>query len=45
MSLRLVLADDHTVVLEGLHALLSLEEDMEVVALCTDGVEALEAVQ
>lgn len=45
MSLRLVLADDHTVVLEGLHALLSLEEDMEVVALCTDGVEAVEAVQ
>ena len=44
MSLRLVLVDDHTVVLEGLRALLSLESDLEVVALCTDGNEAVEAV-
>ena len=44
MKLRLVLADDHSVVLQGLRALLSLEEDMEVVALCTDGLEAVDAV-
>lgn len=44
MSLRLVLADDHTVVLQGLKALLSMEPGMEVVALCTDGHEAVEAV-
>ncbi|MDP2956239.1 MAG: response regulator transcription factor [Longimicrobiales bacterium] len=43
MSIRLVLADDHSMVLQGLRALLSLEPDLEVVALCTDGREALEA--
>lgn len=45
MSLRLVLADDHFVVLDGLRALLDLEPDLEVVAWCTDGVEAVEAVR
>ena len=44
MSLRLVLADDHSMVLQGLRALLALEPDLEVVALCTDGREAVEAV-
>jgi DNA-binding NarL/FixJ family response regulator len=42
--MRLVLADDHSVVLQGLRALLDLEPDMEVCALCIDGVEAMEAV-
>ncbi|HSW28523.1 MAG TPA: response regulator transcription factor [Longimicrobiales bacterium] len=44
MTVRLVLADDHTVVLQGLTALLALEPDIEVVALCRDGEEAVEAV-
>ncbi|GMV07358.1 MAG: DNA-binding response regulator [Gemmatimonadota bacterium] len=44
MSLRLVLADDHSVVLQGMRAFLSLESGMEVVALCTDGQEVMEAV-
>ena len=44
MTLRLVLADDHTVVLQGMKAYLSLESGMEICALCTDGVEAVEAV-
>lgn len=44
MTLRLVLADDHSVVLQGMRAFLALESGMEVCALCTDGVEAVEAV-
>ncbi len=45
MTLRLILADDHFVVLDGLRALLALEDDLEVTAWCTDGVEAMEAVR
>ncbi len=45
MSIRIVLVDDHTVVLEGLRALLSTEPDLVVVELCNDGVEALQAVE
>lgn len=44
MTLRLVLADDHSVVLQGMRAYLALESGMEVCALCTDGVEVMEAV-
>jgi DNA-binding NarL/FixJ family response regulator len=39
--IRIVLADDHRVVLEGLRALLDLEDDMEVVAICADGAALL----
>lgn len=45
MTLRLVIADDHSVVLHGLKAFLDLEPDIEVVALCADGIEAMEAVE
>lgn len=45
MSLRIVIADDHAMVLEGLRALLSLEPDIEIVALCKDGEETVEAVE
>ena len=44
MTIRLVLGDDHTVVLEGLRALLALEPDLEVAAICRDGAECIEAV-
>lgn len=44
MTLRLVLADDHSVVLQGMRAFLVLESGMEVCAVCTDGEEAMEAV-
>jgi len=44
-AIRVVLADDHPVVLEGLAQLLSHEDDILVVAACIDGVEALEAVR
>ncbi len=43
--MRLVLADDHRLVLEALHQLLRLEEDLDVVATCVDGREALDAVR
>jgi DNA-binding NarL/FixJ family response regulator len=43
--IRVVLADDHPLVLEGLQALLRAEEDIEVVAAVTDGSELAPAVQ
>jgi len=43
--IRIVLADDHALVLEGLRALLSAEPDLRVVATATDGERLLEAVR
>jgi DNA-binding NarL/FixJ family response regulator len=43
--IRLVIADDHAVVLKGLQSLLSLEPELVVVATCTDGDTTLEAVR
>lgn len=43
--LRVVLADDHAIVLEGLRALLGAEPDVHVVATATDGERLLEAVR
>lgn len=45
MKIRVILADDHTIVLEGLRALLSTQADLDVVEVCTDGDEAFGAVQ
>lgn len=45
MTIRLVAADDHPLVLDGVENLLRLEEDFEVVARCKDGNEALQAVR
>ncbi|HEX2122015.1 MAG TPA: response regulator transcription factor [Thermoanaerobaculia bacterium] len=44
-SIRVILADDHRIVLEGLAQLLSLESDIDVLLRCTDGAEALIAVE
>jgi len=44
-AIRLVLADDHPLVLEGLEHLLAAEPDCEVVARCGNGKQALEAVR
>lgn len=41
--IRVVLAEDHTVVREGLRALLEAESDLHVVAEATDGYGAIEA--
>jgi len=43
--IRIVLADDHALVLEGLRALLNAEPDLHVVATATDGERLLEAVR
>ena len=45
MSIRLVLADDHPIVLEGLVQLFSIEPDFDVMAWVTSGEEALQAVR
>lgn len=45
MTIRLALADDHPIVLQGLEQLFRLEPDVEVVARCRDGEEALRQVQ
>ncbi len=44
-GLRIVLADDQTMVRSGLRALLTATEDMEVVAEAADGRAALDAVR
>ena len=45
MAIRLVLADDHPLVLDGLESLFRLEEDIQAVARCRDGEETLGAVR
>jgi two-component system response regulator NreC len=40
-TIRILLADDHAILLSGLKALLSLEEDLEVVGEAHDGAEAV----
>src|SRR5689334_23512560 len=42
---RIILADDHELVLEGLRALIQNEPDMEVVATMTDGAPLMDAVR
>lgn len=41
---RILLADDHPIVREGLHAVLETQPDFEVVAECADGEETLRQV-
>lgn len=43
MPIRLVLADDHPLVLDGLTQLFASDADFDVVARCTDGEHAIEA--
>jgi DNA-binding NarL/FixJ family response regulator len=45
MSIRVVLADDHRLVREGLRALLSQRKDIAIVGEAEDGRQALELVQ
>jgi DNA-binding NarL/FixJ family response regulator len=45
MPIRLVLADDHPIVLDGLEQLFRLEQDFSVVARCRDGEETLRALR
>lgn len=41
MTIRVVMADDHLIVREGLRFVISAEPDIEVVAECADGAEAI----
>lgn len=45
MTLRIVTADDHPFILDGLDQLFRGEEDCEIVARATDGEEAWQAVE
>ena len=45
MPIRLVLADDHRIILEGLEQLFGREEGFQVVATATNGEDALAAVR
>ncbi len=40
---RIVLADDHPIVREGLRAVLETQSDFEVIAECASGDEVLDA--
>src|SRR5512147_442028 len=44
-KIRIILADDHALVLEGLRGLLAREPDMEVVATVTNGAALLDELQ
>src|SRR5229473_952617 len=43
--IRLILADDHSIVLDGLRRLFESQPDFEVVCCCADGESALQAVR
>lgn len=43
--IRLVIADDHRIILEGLEQLFGRERDIQVMATCTTGNAALEAIR
>jgi NarL family two-component system response regulator LiaR len=43
--IRVLIADDHAVVRQGLRTFLELQEEIEVAGEAADGVEALEAVE
>jgi DNA-binding NarL/FixJ family response regulator len=45
MTIRLVLADDHPLVIKGLELLFATEPDFAVLAYCADGEQALQAVR
>ena len=45
MSIRLVIADDHQLILDGLENLFRLEGDFQIVAHCTDGLDTIGAVR
>jgi YesN/AraC family two-component response regulator len=44
-AIRLLIADDHTIVRKGLKVLLATEADMQVVGEAENGVEAVEKAE
>jgi DNA-binding NarL/FixJ family response regulator len=45
MSIRVVLVDDHIVLLEGMSRIIEIEEDMQIVGQATNGLEAVSVVE
>ena len=45
MAIRVVLADDHPIILDGLETLFRVEQDIQVVARCVNGEETLQAIR
>jgi DNA-binding NarL/FixJ family response regulator len=45
VAIRLVLADDHPIILDGLELLFRSEQDFQVLARCVNGREAIQAVR
>lgn len=45
MPIRLIVADDHPLVLDGVENLFRLEEDFQLLARCKDGIETMKAVR
>lgn len=45
MSIKLIIADDHSMVREGLKQLLELDENFKVVAEASDGIETLDKLK
>lgn len=45
MSIRVILADDHTILRDGLSALLDSQKDISVIGQASDGREAVRAVE
>ncbi len=45
MTTKLVLADDHPIILEGLEQLFRRDKDFQVLATCTNGQETIAAVR
>ena len=44
MTIRVFIADDHTIVCDGLRALLETQPDLEVVGTASDGREAMQLI-
>lgn len=45
MKIRIVVADDHIVLLEGISRIIGMEDDMEVVGQARNGLEAIKLVE
>lgn len=45
MAITVAIADDHPIILDGLEQLFRLEDDIDVVARCSTGATAIEAVR
>src|SRR5437660_905396 len=44
-TIRLILADDHSIVLDGLRRLFESQPDFDIVSCCADGESALQALR